>query len=56
MVDPAGGGTAIDVVAREYGLPREEVVELAHLNDGSPSDRRRERVLEKLDGMLASAA
>ena len=56
VVDPARGGSAIDVVAREYGLTREEVVELARLNDGTASERRRERVLEKLDAILGSAA
>lgn len=55
VVDPAQGGTAVEVVAREYGLAPEVVVELARLNDATPSADRRRVVLEKLDEILGAA-
>ena len=53
VVDTARGGPAIDVVAREYGLPREQVVALAQLNDATPSATRVAEVRAFVDGMLA---
>jgi len=53
VVDTARGGPAIDVVAREYGLPRPQVVALAQLNDATPAATRVAAVRAFLDGMLA---
>jgi hypothetical protein len=55
VVEPARGGPAIDVVAREYRLPREVVVELARLNDATPSAARVDAVRARLDELLAGA-
>ena len=52
VVDPERGGPAIDVVAREYDLPRETVVALARRNDGTPAESRVEAVRSYLDGLL----
>lgn len=48
-----GTGNAIDVVAREYDLPRDFVVELARLNDATSVDQRTAAVRAKLDEVLA---
>ena len=48
-----GVGNAIDVVAREYDLPREFVVELARVNDATPIEARTDAVREKLQELLA---
>ena len=53
VVEPSRGGPAIDVVAREYGLPRETVVELARVNDTTPSATRVDAVRARLDELLA---
>ena len=53
VVEPARGGPAIDVVAREYRLPREVVVELARLNDNTPTESRVDAVRAHLDELLA---
>jgi hypothetical protein len=53
--DPARGGAAIDVVAREYGLDRDAVVSLARLNDGTPTPERTAAVRAALDELVASA-
>ena len=55
VVDPARGGPAIDVVAREYDLPREVVVALARLNDTTPTETRVAAVRARLDEILESA-
>ena len=55
VVEPARGGPAIDVVAREYGLPRTEVVELARLNDTTPTETRVDAIRTRLDELLAGA-
>jgi hypothetical protein len=47
-----GTGNAIDVVAREYDLPREFVVELSRLNDATPGDARTDAVRAKLGEIL----
>jgi hypothetical protein len=54
VVDPATGGPAIDVVARVYELPRDDVVALARLNDATPSTGRTATVRAHLDHMLGS--
>ncbi len=53
VVEPARGGPAIDVVAREYGLPRAAVVELARLNDATPSSTRVDVIRASLDELIA---
>src|SRR5690242_19687298 len=53
VVDPARGGPVIDVVAREYGLERDQVVALARANDAAPSDERVDAVRAVLDAFLA---
>lgn len=55
VVEPARGGPAIDVVAREYGLPRAVVVELARLNDTTPTELRVDAVRARLDELLAGS-
>jgi hypothetical protein len=52
VVEPARGGPAIDVVAREYGLTRAVVVALARLNDTTPSATRVEAVRGRLDELI----
>jgi hypothetical protein len=56
VVEPALGGLAIDVVAREYGLPRAAVVDLARLNDSTPSATRVDAVRARLDELLAGGS
>jgi len=53
VVDTERGGPAIDVVAREYDLPRADVVALARVNDETPSAARVDAVRARLDEMLA---
>ena len=55
VVDQGRGGPAIDVVAREYGLPRAIVVELARINDSTPGATRVDAVRARLDELLAGA-
>jgi hypothetical protein len=52
VVDPKAGGPAVDVVARVYELPRDDVVALARLNDATPSALRTEAVRARLDLLL----
>ena len=52
VVDPATGGPAVDVVARVYDVPRDDVVDLARLNDATPSADRTEAVRTHLDQWL----
>jgi hypothetical protein len=52
VVDPERGGPAIDVVAREYDLPRETVVALARCNDTTAAKSRVEAVRSYLDTLL----
>ncbi len=47
-----GVGPAIDVVAREYALPRDFVVELARVNDATPIDQRTDAVRAKLAELI----
>jgi hypothetical protein len=47
-----GTGPAIDVVAREYELPRDFVVELARINDATPIDQRTDAVRAKLAELI----
>ncbi len=54
VVDPARGGPAVDVVARVYELPREDVVALARLNDATPTAARAEAVRARLNEWLAA--
>jgi hypothetical protein len=53
VVDPATGGPAVDVVARVYDLPRSDVVDLARLNDATPTASRTEVVRARLDLLLS---
>ena len=55
VVDQARGGPAIDVVAREYRLPREVVVDVARVNDTTPAATRVDAVRARLDQLLAGA-
>ncbi len=52
VVDLARGGQAVDVVAREYGLERDDVVALAQLNDSTPIDARTAAVRAGLDALI----
>ena len=52
VVEQRRGGPAIDVVAREYGLPRETVVEIARLNDATPRAQRTDAVRARLTELL----
>jgi hypothetical protein len=52
VVDQHRGGPAIDVVAREYGLDRDVVVELARLNDRTPTPQRNDAVRARLTEIL----
>ena len=56
VVEPARGGPAIDVVAREYDLSRDLVVALAQLND-TTAERGASWPLSRarLDALLESA-
>ena len=56
VVDQARGGPAIDVVAREYRLPREVVVDLARINDATAAAERVDAVRIRLDRLLADAS
>jgi hypothetical protein len=56
VVDPGAGGPAIDVVARVYDLPRDDVVALARLNDATPRVERTAAVRARLDELLAAEA
>ena len=56
VVEPARGGPAIDVVAREYGLPREAVVALARLNDSTVAGERVAAVRALVDELLEGAS
>ena len=56
VVDPALGGPAIDVVARVYDLPRDEVVALARINDATPRGDRRAAVRARLHELLGAGA
>jgi len=53
VVEPQHGGPAIDVVAREYGIPRHDVVALARVNDATPVEARVAAVRAALDALLA---
>jgi hypothetical protein len=53
VVEPQHGGPAIDVVAREYGIPRDDVVALARVNDGTAAAARVAAVRAALDALLA---
>jgi len=53
VVEPQRGGPAVDVVAREYGLSREDVVALARLNDITPTAERVTAVRDALNRLLA---
>jgi hypothetical protein len=55
VVEPGQGGPAIDVVARVYGLPRDDVEGLARLNDTTPSADRTAAVRARLDELLGGA-
>jgi hypothetical protein len=55
VVDQHRGGPAIDVVAREYGLDRDVVVELARLNDRTPTPQRNDAVRARLTEILEGA-
>jgi hypothetical protein len=52
IVDQERGGPAVDVVAREYGIGREDVVTLARTNDTTPTDQRVQAVRGMLDALL----
>ena len=53
FLDPATGGNVVDVVAREYDMARASVLELAQVNDTTPSDERVEAVRSALDRLIA---
>ena len=56
VADPVHGGSAIDVVAREYDLPADTVRELAQLNDATASDDRVSAVRHRMDAILEGRA
>ncbi len=55
VVDPAKGGPAVDVVARVYEVPRDDVVSLARLNDSTDAAGRTDAVRARLDDWLANS-
>ncbi|HLN16331.1 MAG TPA: hypothetical protein VK277_06190 [Acidimicrobiales bacterium] len=55
VADPARGGPATDVVAAVFGLPVDDVVRLAQLNDEAPAAERHAAVARQLDELLAEA-
>ena len=55
VVHPELGGPAVDVVARTYGLARDDVIPLAELNDATRPDARVDAVRHALDDVLARA-
>lgn len=52
VVHPELGGPVVDVVARVYGLARDDVIALGESNDATPSERRVEAVRGVLTGLL----
>ena len=52
VLDPRNGGSVIDVVAREYGLDREDVIRVARLNDDTPAPERSDVVRAALTELL----
>ncbi|HZR12717.1 MAG TPA: hypothetical protein VFC33_05640 [Acidimicrobiia bacterium] len=56
VVDPEVGGPAVDVVARTYGLTRDDVIAIGELNDATPSGTRVDAVRRALDDLLAREA
>jgi hypothetical protein len=54
VVEPEVGGPAVDVVARIYDLPRDQVEELARLNDDTPGPDRVAAVRARLDELLGA--
>jgi hypothetical protein len=52
VVEPERGGHAVDVVAREYGIERDEVIALAKVNDATPIDARTDAVRAKLAALM----
>lgn len=56
VVEATRGGHACDVVAREYGLSRDDVVALGRVNDTTPSPLRADAVRAKLDDLIARLA
>ena len=52
VLDPAFGGNVVDVVAREYDIDRDVVLELARVNDTTASDARVGAVRALLDEQL----
>ncbi len=54
VVHPESGGPAVDVVARVYGIERDDVIALGEQNDATPSEMRvdavRRLLTELLDG------
>lgn len=56
VVHPELGGPAVDVVARTFGVAREDVVTIGEVNDATPTDARVEAVRRALDDVLARGA
>lgn len=50
--DPGRSGRVVDVLARLYGLPAQEVEALGRLNDDAPTEARVEAVRHELDRLL----
>jgi hypothetical protein len=46
----------VDVVARTFGVAREDVVTIGEVNDATPTDARVEAVRRALDDVLARGA
>ncbi|HEX4776080.1 MAG TPA: hypothetical protein VFW74_04855 [Acidimicrobiia bacterium] len=53
VVHPELGGPAVDVVARTFGLPRDDVIAIGELNDATSTDARADAVRRALDELLA---
>lgn len=56
VVHPELGGPAVDVVARTFGLPRDDVIAIGELNDETSTDARVDAVRRALDELLARDA
>lgn len=52
VVHPELGGPVVDVVARVYGLERDDVISLGEKNDATPTDARVDAVRRVLTGLL----
>jgi hypothetical protein len=52
---PQKGGSVVDVIAREYGLDRDDVIRLARTNDDTPDAERVDAVRSVLDELIGAS-